>query len=352
MLAARLVIIRKFFCFQCVQEQSAGHRRILLMFVIISIERKCMFKIPEEHLQTIRRFCLFDDTYMNCYFKDFREGAEFLAQMILDVPDLRVDKAEIQEVLPNMTSRSPRLDVFAKDQKGNQYDIEFQTEINLDLIKRSRFYSSDLDVNLLKKGKDYSQLVESYIIFLCRGDVIGKNLPMHHFTMKDEHGNELADGRHIIFINADYPGDWRLKKLMEDLKQPDPQKMHYPILRKRAEYFKEMEDGIMYLNEDMQNLIDKSNQKANAEVKIAFEKMRKAEAEAKKYQKENLELEAKAKKLQEEKLTAEANLREEVVREMLRENMPVDVISRIAHRPKEEIIKIQNKMDADRAVSA
>lgn len=124
--------------------------------------------------------------------------------------------------------------------------------------------------------------------------------------MKDEDGNELKDGRHVIFIDADYSGDWRLKKLMEDLKQTDPEKMNYSVLKERARYFKEEEVGIMYLNADLQKMVD-DNRAA-------------------------------------ERAIARKEKETEMVQGMLQANIPVETISQIAKITKEEVLKIKKEM--------
>ena len=41
-----------------------------------------MKKIPEENLRLIQEFTLFDDLYMNVFFKDFEEGAQWMLRLI------------------------------------------------------------------------------------------------------------------------------------------------------------------------------------------------------------------------------------------------------------------------------
>lgn len=231
-----------------------------------------MKKIPEENLRLIQEFTLFDDLYMNVFFKDFEEGAQWMLRLILDDPQIEIESVRVQEVVLNLTSKTSRFDIAATDKKTNHYDTEFQTVLYPDLKKRGRFYLSNEDMDRLPRGENYDTLADSYVIFICRGDVIGDGAPMHHFTMKDENGLELGDGQHLIFINADYAGDWRLKDLMEDFKEADPDKMRYDILKKKAERFKKEEVGIMYMNESLRDLVSKREQAAQlAGYEMAYE---------------------------------------------------------------------------------
>lgn len=215
-----------------------------------------MNNIPKENLKRIKEFTLFDDLYMNVFFKDNLEGVQFILRLILDKKDLIVESVAIQEYFIDLESKTSRLDVSAKDKENNRYNIEFQVIVSPELIRRGRFYLSKIDTAMLKPGKEYHTLPETYVIFVSKGDVIGKDRPYHHFTMKDEEGYELKDGHHLLFLNADYPKGWRLKELMDDFNCADPDQMRYTILKERAKYFKEEEEGIMYLNPNLQKMVD------------------------------------------------------------------------------------------------
>lgn len=110
-----------------------------------------MSKVSQKNRRIIQKFSLFDDLYMTRYFKGFKEGAEFLIQMILNKPDLKADTVEIQQVMPNLLSKSSRLDVLAKDQNGKHYNIEFQTSLLPGLPERSRFYQGNVWKCLLQE---------------------------------------------------------------------------------------------------------------------------------------------------------------------------------------------------------
>ena len=67
-------------------------------------------------------------------------------------------------------------------------------------------------------------------------------------------GKSFGDGTHILFISADLADrDTDLGRLMEDLRCPDPERMHYRELRDRVSYFKETKEGIT----DMENEFDR-----------------------------------------------------------------------------------------------
>ena len=98
-------------------------------------------------------------------------------------------------------SRGIRLDVYTKDDE-HCFDIEMQTTNNTNLLKRARYYSSCIDVDELQSGKDFSELKENIIIFLCLKDPFNKGLPVYTFTTKCSESPELPDDEtRKIFYN-------------------------------------------------------------------------------------------------------------------------------------------------------
>ncbi len=96
-----------------------------------------------------------------------------------------------------------RLDVYI-DNPDTVYDIEMQTTMSKDLAKRTRYYQGMIDLDLIERGAKYSELKESYIIFICLEDPFDKNLPV--YTMRnrciEDEEVELNDGATKVFVNA------------------------------------------------------------------------------------------------------------------------------------------------------
>ncbi len=64
-------------------------------------------------------------------------------------------------------SKGIRLDIMADDAEGSRYTVEMQNENEYNISKRSRYYHSMMDLNLLEKGKTYRQLQKNIVIFIC-----------------------------------------------------------------------------------------------------------------------------------------------------------------------------------------
>ena len=58
-----------------------------------------------------------------------------------------------------------RLDVYVKDEKDTVYDLEMQICYRGDLPKRSRYYQSSIDMDLIQSGQGYRKLNKSYVVF-------------------------------------------------------------------------------------------------------------------------------------------------------------------------------------------
>lgn len=101
-------------------------------------------------------------------------------------------------------SKGIRFDVYVKDGTGRCFDIEIQTTNRTNLAKRARYYQGLMDVDSLISGADYSELNESYVIFLCMEDAFGNGLPVYDFHQVCKQDSEvlLNDGTHKVFFNA------------------------------------------------------------------------------------------------------------------------------------------------------
>ena len=129
-----------------------------------------------------------------------------LLQRIL--PDLEIDHVEYPEaqkaIRSDIDAKSVRLDVYVKDGKGTVYDIEMQVADTKELPKRSRYYQSMLDLQLIDKGHTYKKLKPCYVIFICPFDLFDKGRHIYSFEniCKEDNSVFLDDGAVKIFLNA------------------------------------------------------------------------------------------------------------------------------------------------------
>lgn len=97
-----------------------------------------------------------------------------------------------------------RLDVFLADEHNTHYDIEMQNTSD-SIEKRSRYYQSVIDRELLKRSMDYDELPESFIIFICNFDRVGSGLAKYErVSCYKGTDKEYCDGSHVIVLNTRY----------------------------------------------------------------------------------------------------------------------------------------------------
>ena len=115
-----------------------------------------------------------------------------------------IEYPELQKsISPFYTRKGVRLDVFVAD-SDKVYDVECQSYKVEDIGKRTRYYQSMIDIDSLLKGAVYSELKESYVIFICTNDPFGADLPVYTFERKcrEDAGVELKDETHHLIFNA------------------------------------------------------------------------------------------------------------------------------------------------------
>ncbi len=102
-------------------------------------------------------------------------------------------------------TKSVRLDVFVNDDKGTVFNIEMQTSKDMEeLVKRTRFYQSILDMYHIQKGQKYTTLNDSYVIFICTFPVFTGN--RHKYTFRnlciEDYDIALNDGATKLFLST------------------------------------------------------------------------------------------------------------------------------------------------------
>ena len=141
---------------------------------------------------------------------------------------------------PVVGGRDIRLDILAKDSTGKQYNVEVQKKPEGAHIRRARFNSSMMDSRMLKAGQEFSELQDSYMVFITQTDIFGHGIPIYTINRYFEETDELFDdGSHIVYVNGNYKGDDTIGRLMHDFGCKEAKDMYYPELAKGVKHFKE-----------------------------------------------------------------------------------------------------------------
>ena len=124
--------------------------------------------------------------------------------------DLHEKKGEVEKHLrAYKSSKYTRLDLISEDERNIVYNAEMQNKSanparQKELPNRSRYYQSIIDTDYFEARKNYLDLPETYIIFICTFDPFGKNIPMYSFETKCNEIDipEYNDKAHKIYFNT------------------------------------------------------------------------------------------------------------------------------------------------------
>ena len=156
----------------------------------------------------VKRFedLTFTDDFMFCKVMQNPDLCKRLIEMILADTIGKITYISVQHnINAYEQAKSVRFDVLIQTENGNFYDVEMQVSNEKNIPKRMRFYQAAIDISFLDKGNFYNNLNDSFIIFICTFDAIGKNKPIYTFENLciEDKNTPLQDGSRKVIINAD-----------------------------------------------------------------------------------------------------------------------------------------------------
>lgn len=124
--------------------------------------------------------------------------------MVLGFPIARVEISKEKSVVYHPEYKGVRLDIYAQDEEQTCYNVEMQAASRPHLGKRSRYYHSQMDMDLLLSGRDYEDLPPAYVIFICDFDPFGDKKYKYTFCniCEEESAVDLGDERYTIFLST------------------------------------------------------------------------------------------------------------------------------------------------------
>ena len=144
------------------------------------------------------------DDFMFCKVMSDPDICKELLEILLHIKIERLVFQEPQKSF-RLTSESKgiRLDVYVKD-SNRVFDIELQTTNERNLELRTRYYQGVMDISELEKGDFFSNMKESYIIFICMFDPFGADIPIYTVKQTFAENDKLIfnDKTHKIFYNV------------------------------------------------------------------------------------------------------------------------------------------------------
>ena len=88
------------------------------------------------------------------------ENCKGMLERVLGIPIERVEVSLEKCLIYHPEYKGVRLDVYAKDEANTHYNVEMQAVRKGFLGKRSRYYTSQMDMEILSAGLEYSELHE------------------------------------------------------------------------------------------------------------------------------------------------------------------------------------------------
>ena len=225
-------------------------------------------------MDAIKKFTLMDDTFMTQVFSGNIEATELILKVILQREDLIVEQAITQFSLSNLYGKSVRLDIYARDSAGKQYDIEIQQRDAGAVPERARLNSSLFDARLTNAGqKDYKDIPETYVIFITGNDVLKAGLPIYNIERVIlQTQAQFGDKAHIVYVNGTYRGEDPVGELMSDFHCADYREMKNKTLANMVQFYKEDPEGVDKMCELMDQIAERRAAEADIRARIDMAK--------------------------------------------------------------------------------
>ena len=151
--------------------------------------------------KTIQELTITDDFMFGAVMSN-EDNCRELLEMILGIPIEKVEVIREKSLIYNPEYKGIRLDAFAKDDKGTRFDVEIQVR-STPILKRSRYYHSQMDMEMLLSGIDYTELPDSFVIFICCYDPWERGI--YRYTIENSCREcpdlDVGDGVHTIVLN-------------------------------------------------------------------------------------------------------------------------------------------------------
>lgn len=160
----------------------------------------------------------FSDDAMFLQVMQHDEICRLLIESIFPRKVERIERHAVQDTKQaTISSKAIRFDVYFVGD-GRVYDIEMQKASKRDLPRRARYYLSVNDIDQVKTGMRYSELPESYVIFIYLFD------PFHEGYAKyvqepaiKPTGKFINNGTHVVYLNTKFEEDSKHSNVGRDL---------------------------------------------------------------------------------------------------------------------------------------
>ena len=137
---------------------------------IQSFDEEGAIRRKEHLLAEARKFNLLSNVFISVALND-KPACRHVLRILTGIRDLEVKEIRTQYRISKITSHDAVLDVLAEDAAGKLYNLEIQRSDAIDHARRTRFYRAMIDSEYLMKGAAYTELPDTYIIYISESDL-------------------------------------------------------------------------------------------------------------------------------------------------------------------------------------
>ena len=132
------------------------------------------------------------------------ENCKGFLELVLGFPIAHVVVSKERSMIYHPEYKGVRLDIYAEDENHTHYNVEMQMRRKKALGKRSRYYHSQIVMEVLESGEEYETIPDTFVIFVCDFDPFGKGLYCYTFQneCKEDRDVKLEDGCCTIFLST------------------------------------------------------------------------------------------------------------------------------------------------------
>ncbi len=248
----------------------------------------------EEKKERVKNFRPIDDVFFEVLAEN-KDVCEEMLQIILEDPSLTVKDVIVQSSERNIYGRSVRLDALCVLGDGTKCNIEVQRSDSDNHLKRARYNASSITIKESNPGDRFDDIVTVYIVYISEFDFLKKGKTIYHIDkIIRETGETIDDGLHEVFVNTTIDDNTKIAELMSCFLKKEINNKNFPQLSKEVYRLKNTEGGLTTVCELMNKYID------------------------------------------EEKF--------ELIKNMIKENLPVSQIARIAKITEDKVNEIKSSM--------
>lgn len=218
------------------------------------METKNVLETYEQKREWVQEFNLTSDLFAGKVFEDV-EASQELCSILMQKPGLRLKSVRTQYVIRNLQSHSVQLDFLAEEDIGNMINVELQMYSEDEPFRRTRYYTSCIDMSILEKGREYYDLPDVTVLYITKGDFIGQKRGAYWIQRKTGGTNQSIDvdnGVHERYFNLKYSTrDAKIDELLRYLQDSDPfyQTESFPRIVERVNFYKIQRKGVYMMCE-------------------------------------------------------------------------------------------------------